>query len=43
MYNDKPTDIVNQTLKSPLKRGMSTLLLIANILGIIYFIKRLGD
>ena len=43
MNKDKPTDSVTEALKSPAKRGMSTLLLIANIFGIIYLIKRFGD
>lgn len=43
MSNNKQTDYVNEALKNPAKRGISTMLLIANILGIIYLIKRLGD
>lgn len=42
MKNDKPADPVNDTLKSPVKRGLSALLFIANMVGIMYLIKRFG-
>ena len=42
MKNDKPSHLVDETLKSPVKRGLSALLFIANMVGIMYLIKRFG-